>query len=221
MKLSARLQQVLDYLLPAQTLADIGCDHAFLPLAYVHRYPMTFVYAMDNKQEPLNQAIKNIEEIGAGQFIIPLLSEGLEKMPTDVKQLSIAGMGGNNIVDILSAYPNKLNYIECIVMQPNNNAAGLRHFLVSNGYLIAAETLVNENEIIYEVIKAVKGKQKLSKEEIIFGPYLLQQKDPLFFEKWGDYARYLENIYSKIPAEYASKRESIAKELELIKKVIS
>ena len=221
MKLSARLQQVLDFLLEDSILADIGCDHALLPIAYISENPNGKVYAMDNKQEPLNQAIKNISLNLMQEKIIPLLSDGLQHLPEDVNQICIAGMGGNNIVDILRAYPNKCLKVSRFVFQPNNGNEELRRYLTANDFEIQQEILIEENNIIYEVLQIKKGRQKLSYEECIFGPILLKNKGELFIKKWQTQLDYLKNVYEKIPSQYSDKKEQLKKEIELIESVIN
>lgn len=221
MKLSARLQQVLNFLLEEKVLADIGCDHALLPIAYISKNPNGKVYAMDNKQEPLNQAIKNINLNLMTNKIIPLLSDGLEYLPDDVNQICIAGMGGNNIIEILSSHPDKCLKVDRFVFQPNNGCEELRRYLTENDFLIEDEVLVEENDIIYEVLQVKRGHQILSNKECIFGPELLKIKGELFIKKWQSQLNYLKNIYDRIPNQYATKKDVLKKDIELIESVIN
>lgn len=216
--LSIRLKEVALLVEKDLVLADIGCDHALLVIELVKTGKLEKAYAIDNKKEPLNQAIRNIKEAGIVDKVIPLLGDGLKNLPDDVKQITIAGLGGSLIAKIIDN--PRLEQIESLVLEANNDVPYIRRKLMEKGYHITDEKLVKDSGIIYEIVKAKKGHQQLSEDDIYFGPLLRQNKNDLFYEKWSNYHQYLSDVYVKIPEKYKEKRQEIALELEKIEKEI-
>lgn len=219
MKLSVRLSRVLELLDKDKELVDIGCDHGYLSIAFAS-ISNKKVYALDNKQEPLDSCIQNLIESNMSDKVETLLSDGLTKFNKQAEQIAICGMGGNNIIDILSYGLNnhKLKDNVVLVLQPNNNEEHLRTFLTNNNFKIIDELLVDENDVIYEVIKAIKGDQNLSELDIKFGPIIRKNKNELFVKKWNLNKDYLESLFKKIPenSDTISKLENIKKEIKII-----
>jgi len=216
--LSTRLNEVALLVEKDLVLADIGCDHALLVIELIKTGKLEKAYAIDNKKEPLNQAIRNIKEAGLIDRVIPLLGNGLNNLPVDVQQITIAGLGGSLIAKIIDN--PKLIQIENLVLEANNDVPYIRRKLMEKGYHITDEKLVKDSGIIYEIVKAKKGHQQLSEDDIYFGPLLRQNKDDLFYEKWTNYYQYLSDVYAKIPKKYEDKRQALALELKKIKKEI-
>ena len=190
-KLSKRLQAIYDLVPQSNVLADIGSDHAFLPIALVLNGKVTRAYASEVNEGPYEATVKNIEKHGVGNYVIPVLSDGISELEKDVNTISICGMGGSLIVDILDKDKEKLEHVETLVLEPNNNEENVRIWLMNNGFEIAFEKLIEEDGRYYEIIKAVKGSANYSKEELFFGPILLGEKSESFVKKWSNYRTYL------------------------------
>jgi tRNA (adenine22-N1)-methyltransferase len=184
LKLSNRLINLVKLVDENQIVADIGTDHGLLPCYLAANKISSKIYAMDLRVEPLEVAKKNITKYGLINSVIPILSDGLDMLPSDVTTITISGLGSNLIVDIcqrnLPLLKNKT-----LIFGPNCDESILREFLLKNNFKIVAEQIVNENEIFYEQIKAIPGSMSLTSDEITFGPILLKNKDSaLFREKW-------------------------------------
>lgn len=216
--LSKRLNVVLNLLESDKVLADIGCDHALLPIEIVRLKKVPKAYAIDNKKEPLKQAELNIKKAGLEEKVITLLADGIKSLPSDVKQISIAGLGGGLIADIID--DKHIEQLDCLVLEGNSDAIKIRKKLEEKNYRIIDEELVEENGLIYETIKAVKGQEKLDYRDCYFGPILRKKKGELFFAKWQRHCDYLTTVLAKIPFEYADKRGKIEEEIALIKEEI-
>ncbi len=218
MSLSIRLKTILDYLEPNLDLADIGCDHGYLSIEYAKNNDCK-VLAIDNKKGPLESAKTNIKNSKLDNKISTNLSSGIESITQNIKQIVIAGMGGNNIVEILYKDFEKLKYVDYMVLQPNNNSFELRQFLNSKEYKIIDECLVLENDYIYEILKVVKGKQDLTYKDLYFGPIIRKNIDAYFISKYSSYMNYLETVYKSIPDNKTTKvkKETLLKEIKLLK----
>ncbi len=75
----------------------------------------------------------------------------------------IAGMGGNNIVDILSEDINKTRSMGKYVLQARNRISHVKKWLFENKFHIENEFLVRENKYICEII--VARQNNLSKQD--------------------------------------------------------
>ncbi len=110
--------------------------------------------------------------------------------PADkVDTITIAGMGGSLIASILEKDKNKLTGIKRLVLQPNVGESQLREWLMNNHYQIMNEKIIEEDNHIYEIIVAEPSVVpfRYSKYELDFGPFLLENKGPIFKKKWQEY----------------------------------
>ena len=103
MKLSKRLQTIADFVKKNSVVADIGTDHAHIPIYLIKNNIIDKAYACDINKGPLEKAKENIENFGVSENIVLRLSNGLDKMSSkEVDTIIIAGMGGELIIDILN-----------------------------------------------------------------------------------------------------------------------
>ena len=182
----------------SNVLADIGSDHAMLPIALVLNGKVTRAYASEVNEGPYEATVKNIEKYGVNNYVSAVLSDGISELSKDVNTISICGMGGSLIVDILDKDKDKLESVTTLVLEPNNNEESVRIWLMNNGFEVAFEKLIEEDGRYYEIIKAVKGCKTYSKEELLFGPILLKEKSEVFITKWSNHRDYLLRVLSNI-----------------------
>ena len=218
LKLSKRLETIYEMVSFNNVVADIGSDHALLPIALVLNGKVTRAYASEVNEGPYDMSVKNIEKYNLTNYIIPVLSDGISELEADVTCITICGMGGNLISDILDSNKEKLAHVNEIIIQPNNNEETARIWLVNNGYDIQDEKIVYEDEVYYEIIKAVKREQerRYSKEELYFGPVLLANKSDEFVNKWNNYKEYLNKVLAQINNPELSNYKMIAGLIRLI-----
>ena len=77
-KLSYRLQTIADQVSPGNRLADIGCDHGFVPIYLIQKGIIPSAIAMDVVEGPLSRAREHIRSAGLDDVITTRLSDGLE-----------------------------------------------------------------------------------------------------------------------------------------------
>ncbi len=148
--LPPRLAAVADLAGPCTCVADIGTDHAYLPLFMVREGLCSSAFACDVNQGPLNRAVAAIEKYGLSSAVTPLLSDGLKTVPQTFDSLVIAGMGGDLIAGIL--YGNPPLCAEKITLQPMTKPEVLRRYLFRHGYSIVKERAVTEGEKRYIIL---------------------------------------------------------------------
>ena len=137
------------------TVADIGTDHALLPVALVESGKCTGGFACDIKKGPLESARRTIAAAGLSDRIERVLCDGIPAECADCDTVVIAGMGGLMIADIL-ARAAIADHTQ-LLLQPMTKAAELRRYLVENGFVIERETYVREGKMIYVILDARRG----------------------------------------------------------------
>ncbi|WP_433597299.1 tRNA (adenine(22)-N(1))-methyltransferase [Limosilactobacillus reuteri] len=189
--LSARLACVASLVPAGARVADIGSDHAYLPAALVLDGKIDFAIAGEVVKGPYENAVREIKDHQLEGRVIPRLADGLAAIePADkVDIITIAGMGGSLIASILEKDKNKLTGIKRLVLQPNVGESQLREWLMNNYYQIMNEKIIEEDNHIYEIIVAEPSVVpfRYSKYELDFGPFLLENKGPVFRKKWQEY----------------------------------
>ena len=189
--LSARLACVASLVPAGARVADIGSDHAYLPAALVLDGKIDFAISGEVVKGPYENAVREIKDHQLEGQVIPRLADGLAAIePADkVDTITIAGMGGSLIASILEKDKNKLTGIKRLVLQPNVGESQLREWLMNNYYQIMNEKIIEEDNHIYEIIVAEPSVVpfRYSKYELDFGPFLLENKGPVFRKKWQEY----------------------------------
>ncbi len=137
---------------PFNTIADIGCDHAYVSI-HLARMGKT-VFASDIAEGPLLKAKKNISAFGLEDKITLRLFGGLLGLEKgEAEEIIIAGMGGNIMSEILKSGASVAKESKVLFLQPMTAPEILRKFLYENGFFIQNEHLVKEDKRIYTIIE--------------------------------------------------------------------
>lgn len=185
--LSMRLERVAANVPSGARLADIGSDHAYLPVALMRRGAITTAVAGEVAATPFHAAQRTVRDNGLEQQVTVRLANGLAAIEPDdgITAISLCGMGGETIRDILESGKAHLFGQERLILQPNGGEQPLRQWLMDNGYSILSEELLQENRFYYEIIVAERaGSVRYSAEELYFGPLQMQARSPVFLAKW-------------------------------------
>lgn len=180
MHLSKRLEVCVNFTDGFLNLADIGTDHAQLPIAAIQRGYVSKAQAIDNKYGPYVIAFSTVKKWEMEQKIKVILGDGLEKIDDDTDVCVIAGMGGDVIKDILTAHSTK--NIKRLILQPNKDAHKIRAILKDINFKVIDELVLEEQNIIYNIIVLERGQQELTEDQIMYGPVNLREK-PFYFKK--------------------------------------
>lgn len=170
-------------------LADIGSDHAYLPVELIEQQKINFAIAGEVAPGPMSRSLEDVQKFGLASKIDVRLGDGLAVInKTDqIDTVVIAGMGGILISDILKrATVDQLANVKTLILQPNIGEPLVRHWLVDHNFEIVDENIIEEDKHIYEVIKAIKTNEKysLTDAQFLMGPVLMQKKSPTFVKKW-------------------------------------
>ena len=151
--ISKRLLSALPFVRRETLLADIGTDHAYLPIYLCLTGKIRGAVAADVREGPLNSAKANIKAFGLEDKIATCLSDGLRELaPFAPEDISIFGMGGELIASILAAVPWTKDPSLRFILQPMTKAEVLRAFLDSEGFSVLDETLTKDDGRIYQTL---------------------------------------------------------------------
>lgn len=158
MKISKRLATIAALVPSGSRLADIGTDHAYLPLYLVTEGIVSFAVAGEVNPGPFRAAGEALARVGLAGKIDLRFGDGLAVLaPGEVDTAVIAGMGGSTMVEILSARADITASLTRLILQPMQAAGAVRRWLAESGWRIVAETLVEEDGRLFEIIAAEQG----------------------------------------------------------------
>lgn len=146
-------------------VVDIGTDHAYLPI-YLYENDITKnIVASDISSNALLFAKNNLEKHNLRGKIKLVVSDGFKNLDECFDIAIISGVGTETIKKILDneVLPNKL------ILSSHKNVSDLREYMFKIGYKIEKEIIVYENNIYYNIIKYIKGKDNLSKYDLLVG----------------------------------------------------
>ncbi|WP_088035757.1 tRNA (adenine(22)-N(1))-methyltransferase [Evansella clarkii] len=199
-KLSKRLEKVASFVDKGAYVADIGSDHAYLPVYLIKNGIAKKAIAGEVNEGPLQSAIKQVKKHGLENKIQPRLGSGLSVIKGEAPDtVVIAGMGGPLISQILEEGKEDLEAVRKLILQPNVAADSVRRWLIENEWKLTQEAIMEEDGHIYEILTAEKGDplalySENTEKEIWLGPLLLKEKNSAFKKKWNRELRQLENI---------------------------
>ncbi|HHV63540.1 MAG TPA: SAM-dependent methyltransferase, partial [Peptococcaceae bacterium] len=152
-KLGPRLHTIASYVPPGARLADIGTDHAYLPVYLVQKGIIAKAIGVDIHQGPYTAACQTVKDYGLDNKIEVRLGNGLAPLePGEVDTLTIAGMGGVTILEILNSNPLVTQEVSALILQPQGAEHRVRRELLAEGWKMQEECLVEEDERIYTVM---------------------------------------------------------------------
>ncbi|MED2975618.1 tRNA (adenine(22)-N(1))-methyltransferase TrmK [Bacillus swezeyi] len=232
LKLSKRLETVAKYIPEHAVLADIGSDHAYLPCYALLNGLAKRAIAGEITDGPFNSAKNQVERLELSELISVRKGDGLEVVKCgEADAITIAGMGGALIADILEKGKDKLEGVRRLILQPNIHAYHIREWLYKENYELLDEEILEEDGKFYEVLAASPGDKDRPYKGIDFeigmliGPFLSKEKNAVFIKKWSRELHHLEGIYRGLEnadpsAENQQKQEDILKRMKQLKEAL-
>lgn len=248
MQLSKRLQAITTFIPRGSAVADIGSDHAMLPVYLLQQEIARKAVAGEVNEGPFQAARRQVAQAGLSERISVRLGDGLAVVsPGEVDVIVIAGMGGGTIVDILTEgeAQGKLEGISRLVLQPNIAERLVREWFITSGWKLSEELLLSEDGITYEILVADRTSKEeadayntalyaaqlpelggVSKElKLLVGPLQLAHPDDTFLDKWNGYLAKLEKMIEQIgksdTPEAIHKRQRFIDEYNELKEVLA
>ena len=161
-RLSARLGVVAGCVGSVRAVADIGSDHALVPIALVEAGTAQRAVAVEVSDGPLQAAQRAVDAAGLAGRISVRRGDGLSPVAEgEVQAVVIAGMGAPAIWRIVTQ-PHALSVLgrgPRLVVQPMGSAGLLRFFADSAGMRVVHDVRVKEDGFLYECLSLVLADQ--------------------------------------------------------------
>ena len=153
--MSARLEAIVELAECGDTVCDVGCDHAHVPIRLIQTGCYRRAIGMDVIDGPLGKAAGNLALYQMEDRVELRLSDGLDAfVPGEADTLVITGMGGTLMEEILLRDPEKTRSISVLVLGPQSDPEKVRAALRRLGFAITREKLIFEDGKYYPVIRA-------------------------------------------------------------------
>ncbi len=215
LKLNPRLAKIAELLPRCKSIADIGTDHAYIPIYALLNGLADTAIASDINRGPIDRARENAKAYGLDNKLSLRLGAGLTTLlPNDAEVIVIAGMGGILIGDILKNSPEVVGTAKHLILQPMTAVRELRQYLCGESFTIEKEVLAAEEDKIYNILcVSVGGSTHYSARELILGKNL-DKTSPILYD------RYLLGIEKKLKTRLAGLKSSALPENQELAKIV-
>ena len=167
--------------------ADIGTDHAYIPIYLIETGRIPGAVAADVNRGPLERAQSNVAENKMEDRIDLRISDGFAAIhPGEVQSAVIAGMGGALMIRILTEGMETVGRLSECILQPQSEIEKVRTFLLQEGFLFLDEVMVEEDGKYYTAMKTAPvhadtgaGSGRWGETELRYGKLLLEKRDPV------------------------------------------
>ncbi len=170
--LGRRLSSAGELVRRGAVFADIGTDHAHLPIFLLSEGIIERAVCSDINKGPLESARRNACEAGLSDKIEFILTDGARELcGMGITDYAICGMGGELIADIIEAAPHLKSFDVVLILQPMTKQNQLRKYLYSSGFSVITETYSSEGNRHYVTmfVRYTGEKRDISEAEAEMG----------------------------------------------------
>ena len=186
-------------------VADIGTDHAYLPVWAVTSGRSPTAVASDIREGPAKRAAATIEKYGVGGLVRVVVAPGLSGIDLEeVDDVVIAGMGGETILSILEASPPA----DYLILQPQTDLPAVRRYLAGRGYTFEERAVVEGNKVYHIFMARFTG-----------APYALSEYDARIGRPLGEEAAYLKKLKASAEKQLTGLKSASKTDLAAIENV--
>ncbi|QJD83630.1 tRNA (adenine(22)-N(1))-methyltransferase [Cohnella herbarum] len=238
LKLSRRLSALAEWVPQGARFADIGTDHALLPVFLALNGKISYAVAGDIHAGPVEAAKRQVAEAGLEQTVSVRLGDGMAVLqPGEVDTVTIAGMGGSLMARILDQANDRLNGVRTLILSPHVAEDAVRRWLVQHRFVLDKEMLLEEDGVIYTLMRAFLTPDPTEAESLNsalydekllapaiaklpsvllyeMGPLLLRRPTEAFHRKWEEEIAKRERVILQLSHATAPEAAEKAREWE-------
>ncbi len=185
--LDERLSLIASFAEPCDMLADIGSDHAYLPVYLLTQGIVKHAVITDINEGPLNNGKKTAAAYGVTDRCEFLRGDGLSPLrgkKTDI--ITICGMGGELMRRMIQNDIDIVKSVSCLILQPQSDIVPLLSFLLKEGFSVADEAMVRQKHLFYHCYKVCRdGKsiyESFDRLSLEFSENLIKKQDSVMKE---------------------------------------
>ena len=218
-----RIDTLCSLLKAAPLFADVGCDHGYCTEYMLKNGLCEHAIVSDISKGSLEKAQTLLASYLAQGKATAVLGGGFVGVPNTVDQVLIAGMGGGEIVGILS--DKKFGFMpKRFVFQPMHDSAKLRKYILENGGYIERDFTFEDSKF-YDVIVGGKAdatheSAPYSNDEYEFGRDNLKQRPQAFLKRVKKLLKNMDK-YLSVPTLQEQSRTELEKRKEKLQEVLN
>ena len=187
--------EVIMSLVDTPYIIDVGSDHGFVPKMLLEDGIIKHAFVNDISEKCLNKAMSNLSTrksdctflLGDGLSVLSQIDSLYYKDTSAI----ITGMGGEEIIKILSNKPAELS---CYILGAQTSIFELKEYLAANNYNIVRDIIAFDGEKFYNILKVVHGQMVTDDMSLYFGEENIKNRSEVFLS----YCRYLLAKYDNI-----------------------
>lgn len=213
-KLSKRLEKIYN-LVGGNIVADVGCDHGKLSHKLLSTDRCNFVYVSDISKPSLEKAEKLLSKYNCFEAIH---CDGLRGyVDKTVDECIISGMGGEEIIQIIDSSPID---IPSYILSPQKNETKVKEYMISLGFGLTYDEIVEDKGKYYHIFKCEKGKQSniVDELDLIFGRDSFSETNTDLIDFIEYEINKTRNIYDRVDEKKKEELDKYLATLELAKK---
>ena len=208
-----RINKLCSYLPQCKIFADVACDHGYVAEYMLKNGLCESAIVSDISEKCLEKAEKLLAEYISAGKCRAVCCDGLQKIDCAVDCVMIAGIGGEEIIKILTE-----GFIpQSFVFQPMKNVDAVRKFLLDNGCFIETDDIFTDGKKYYFIITGRQGKaQKYTKNQLLYGKDSL--KNPVFYDYLKEQLAKKKSYLSSDMTE--ENRQSLVRQIKQMEEVL-
>lgn len=216
MSYGKRIDTLCSFLRKAESFADVGCDHGYCSEFVLTKGLCDKVIFSDVSRGSLQKAQTLLARFVKEGRAIGVLGDGFYGVPKDTEEVLIAGMGGSEIVSILSN--KKYGFIpRYFVFQPMHDSEKLRRYLIEKGAKINRDFTFEDGKF-YDLIVGEFGngeKQAYTDAEYEFGKENLSAMPQAFKNRTEKQIKNIDKYLLQPSLQEESKAELLQRQARL------
>ena len=178
-RLDARLSLAYDLYDPCELAADIGTDHAHLPAALLQRGRCRHMILTDLSESALRNARDEMIRFRLSDRVSLRLGDGLAPLEETCGMISVTGMGGRTVRDILLSGREKLHGAS-LILSAHTDLPLIREAVSMIGYHLDREEPCFCAGRYYLVLRARPGAKPVTPRQLrLGGPLFDSDSDQL------------------------------------------
>ncbi|MBR1444521.1 MAG: SAM-dependent methyltransferase [Firmicutes bacterium] len=201
MQLSERMRRVAEKVEKCDLIADIGTDHAYIPIYLVKNGVIKRAIAGDISKGSVMKAAKNIIRNGCEERIETRVGNGLKILGEGeyVDTVIMSGMGGMLMKEIMRERTDIIKNTSQLVLQPQRDIDKVRRYLHDISFRIENEDMFTEDGKYYNIIVCRNGKEdRYSEREYLFGKKLIDEKNEVLSAYIEKEMRKMKNVINSM-----------------------
>lgn len=212
-----RIDIIASEILSCRLFIDVGCDHGEITKSMLDSGKCERAIFTDISEKCLKKAerlLYNYVSRGEATGVVTDGFKGIEKGDTGL----IAGMGGEEIVKILSDAKKENNLPDTLILQPMKNFDKPRRWLVENHYKIEKDYLFYVKDKFYFLIVAKYGGDSftgeiLTEEEMLFGKTNVR-------DRGADFKRFVREEIARLSGFLHGENKELQEKIGRLKKYV-